>query len=292
VNLALSLVICTRNRADALSGCLDAVAEIRSSRPWEVVVVDNAPIDSTRVVHDLAAYPVAIRTIAEPVPGVARARNSGWRLAAGAIIAFTDDDCYPAPNLVDGILDRFEEDPGLGFLGGSVILHDPNDASVAVVAGQETVEIQPGGFVTPGCLISANLAFRREVLETIGGFDVAFGYDTAGFAGEDVDAVARASAAGWRGRYDPALVVRHHHGRGPGPDAEWTRRAYDIGRGAFFAKSALDPRMRRTYLAGWLRLTLARFKRRDDFRPVVRELWGAARYLWLRFGPEPGRSGS
>jgi hypothetical protein len=70
---------------------------------------------------------------------------------------------------------------------------------------------------------------------------------------------------------------------------ERTRRAYDVGRGAFFAKSALDPRMRRTYVAGWLRLTAGRCRRREDPRRIGRELWGAMRYLSLRFGPASRR---
>jgi hypothetical protein len=120
---ALSLVICTRNRADRLGSCLDAVAEIRSSRPWETVVVDNASTDDTaRVVADAReTFPVPLRLIEERVPGVSRARNSGWRSASGAIVAYTDDDCYPASDLVDVILDHFERERGLGFLGGAVL---------------------------------------------------------------------------------------------------------------------------------------------------------------------------
>jgi hypothetical protein len=296
VTTALSLVICTRNRADRLRDCLSAVAEVRSSRAWEVVVVDNASTDDTPRVVERAreTFPVPLLLVEEPVPGVSRARNSGWRSASGAIVAYTDDDCYPAPDLVDVILDRFEREDELGFLGGAVLPYDPSDAPITFVAVREPVEIIPGGFVTPGLLISANLAFRREVLLAIGGFDVAFGYG-AGFAGgkvdavvEDADAAARAAASGWRGRYDPDAVVRHHHRRRPGPDVDGIRRAYDVGRGAFFAKCALDRRMRRTYVVGWLRLTAGRFRRREDLRPIGRELWGASRYLSMRFGPGSG----
>lgn len=287
---SLSLVVCTRNRANRLGSCLNAVADICSSRPWEAVVVDSASTDDIAgVVADAReAFSVPLRLVEEPVPGLARARNLGWRSAAGAIIAYTDDDCYPAPNLIDRILDRFEKDDRLGFLGGSVLPHDPGDAPVTILTTRESLTILPGAFVTPGVLIGANLAFRREVLEAIGGFDVTFGHG-AGFPAEDVDAAARASAAGWRGLYDPHVVVHHHHRRKPGPEVERLRGNYDIGRGAFFAKCALDPRMRRTYLAGWLRLTANRLKRRENLGPVGRELWGALRYLTLRGHPKSGR---
>lgn len=287
---ALSLVICTRNRADRLRRCLDAVAEIRSSRAWEVVLVDNGSTDDTPRVVDRAreTFPVPLRLVEEPVLGVSRARNAGWRSASGSIVSYIDDDCYPAGDFVDRILECFESEGRLGFLGGAVLPYDSSDALVTIVAGRDPIEIAPRGFVTPGLMICANLAFRREVLQAIGGFDVVFGYG-AGFTGdvdavvEDVDAAARVSAAGWCGRYDPDVVVRHHHGRKPGPQVKSLRRGYDVGRGAFFAKCALDRRMRRKYVAGWLRLTAGRFRRREDLRPVGREIWGAMRYLVLRF---------
>jgi glycosyltransferase involved in cell wall biosynthesis len=286
---ALSLVICTRNRAGRLERCLEEVAGIVSDRPWEVVVVDNASTDDTTATASRAKEALAapLRLVKEPVTGVSHARNAGWRSASGPLVAYIDDDCYPASDLVDRILDRYEHEPRLGYLGGAVLAYDESDARVTIVAGSSPISIPSGGFVTPGLMICANLSFRREALEAIGGFDVAFGYG-AGFPGgvdaviEDLDAAARVSAAGWRGAYDPAVVVRHHHGRKAGPDVARLRQGYDVGRGAFYAKAALDPRLRRTYLVGWARLTAGRVRRREDPRTLGRELSGAVRYLASR----------
>jgi glycosyltransferase involved in cell wall biosynthesis len=276
----LSLVICTRNRAERLRACLGAVAEIRSARAWEIVVVDNASSDRTRAVLDEAEshLPAPLIVVSEPVPGLTRARNAGWRAASSAIVAFTDDDCYPAPDLISVVLDRFDGDVKLGFLAGAVLPHDRTDARVAFAAGSEPIEIVPGGFVTPGLVLSANLAFRRTALEAVEGFDPFFEY-THGLAGEDVDAAARVSVAGWIGRYDPDAIVHHHHGRKPGGDVDRVRLAYDLGRGAFFTKCALDPRLRRTYLGGWMRLTLGRMSHRQALRTLGRELRGGGSYL-------------
>jgi glycosyltransferase involved in cell wall biosynthesis len=288
-DLALSLVVCTRDRSDRLGECLEAIAGIRSARAWELVVVDNASADDTPQVLERAAasFPVPLRVVAEPVPGVSRARNAGWRAAAGSVAAYIDDDCYPAPDFVDRVLERFDERADLGYLGGAVLPYDTSDALVTIVAGRERIEIPPKGFVTPGLMVCANLAFRRSVLEEIGGFDVVFGYG-ARFAGdvdaviEDLDAAARASAAGWTGAYDPEVVVRHHHGRKPGPEIEKLRRGYDVGRGAFYGKAALDSSLRKTYLVGWARLTAGRVRRRESPWIVTRELSGATRYLAKR----------
>jgi glycosyltransferase involved in cell wall biosynthesis len=276
----LSLVICTRNRAERLSDCLRAVGEIRSTRQWEVVVVDNASTDETSAVLDDAAsvLPAPLVVVSEPTPGVAGARNRGWRAASGGIVAFTDDDCYPARDFVDRIAARFEEDPQLSFVAGAVELHDLRAARLGIATSREALELRPGMFVTPGIVLSANLAFRRCVLEAIGGFDAYFRHG-GGPGGGDVDVVARALADGRRGAYDPDVIVRHDHGRAPGPEADAVRRAYDLGRGAFYAKCALDPRLRRTYLAGWAVLTWGRIRRRESLAPVLREFRGAGSYL-------------
>src|SRR6188768_2335220 len=117
----LSLVICTRNRAARLRTALGYVARIRSARAWEVVVVDNGSTDDTRQVVDeaTAATPVPLRLLEEPVANVSRARNAGVRATSSAIVAFTDDDCYPRPTHVDDILDRFATDSTLGFVCGA-----------------------------------------------------------------------------------------------------------------------------------------------------------------------------
>lgn len=283
LNVQTSVVICTRNRARTLERCLASVRRIPAGRTWEVVVVDNGSTDATPEIlkHAENEFPVRLSVLYEPTPGIARARNRGWRGASGSVVAFIDDDCYPEPDLVDRIARSFETDPGLGFLGGAVLPHDPEDAFVGTVARPDRYEIHPGTFIAAGTLITANLAFRRTVLESIEGFDEAFGYGD-GLAGEDADAVARASAAGWRGLYDPTLVVRHDHGRRRSEDVERVSRSYDRGRGAFYAKCLLDRRLRRIYLAAWARLTMERVRAGHRRSATLRELRGAAQYLGLR----------
>jgi glycosyltransferase involved in cell wall biosynthesis len=279
----LSLVICTRNRAEQLRAGLDHVARIRSRHSWEIVVVDNGSTDDTRHVVETAmeSAPVRLRFLEEPVPNVSRARNRGAQATSGAILAFTDDDCYPRPTHVDDILERFAVDSGLGFVCGAVELYDPEDAGVATVTLPERLAFSQRSFVTPGIALTANLAFRRSAFDAIGGFDEVFAYGS-GPGGGDVDAAVRVLAEGWRGLYDPALTVQHHHGRRPGPAVDAARRSYDVGRGIFYAKCAFDRRLRRTYLAGWTRLTWGRVRRGESLRPVVREMRGALRYAGLR----------
>ena len=57
----------TYNRRDLLGETLDAIAKVRATLEWEVVVVDNDFTDDTRAVVESrqAHYPVALRYLFE-----------------------------------------------------------------------------------------------------------------------------------------------------------------------------------------------------------------------------------
>jgi glycosyltransferase involved in cell wall biosynthesis len=240
---AVSLVICTRNRANQLKVCLGYVARQQPSCSWELVVVDNGSSDGTAAL--LAEYTAKVAfpatVIFEGVSGLGRARNAGWTAASGEIIAFTDDDCYVAPDHIDRVRETFG-DANIGFAGGRVDLFDPADYPITIKTSDERELIERGSFLRAGVIHGANMMFRRRVLEEIGGFDPDLGSGTR-FCCEDVDAQARASLAGWQGLYTPDVIVAHHHRR-KAADVPALSRAYALGRGAYMAKLLLVPAAR------------------------------------------------
>jgi glycosyltransferase involved in cell wall biosynthesis len=277
--MTVSLVVSTRNRALRLGDFFASLTRLAPpAEGWELILVDNGSTDTTAdTIHRLAAVsPFTVRYVLAATPGLSHARNAGLRQASGRIVAFTDDDCYPRPDYLRAIVEVFEEHQA-GVIGGRVILHDPADARVGVKDTAEAFEISQGQFVAAGVMHGANMAVRRAVLEQIGGFDPRLGAGTPCMAGEDTDFVARAVWAGWTVRYDPRPMVSHHHGR-KGADAKRQRRAYDRGRGAYYAKWLLDRRARSTYLRGWY-YTLRRMIRKQEIGRCRRELAGATRYL-------------
>lgn len=276
----VSLVISTRNRASRLPELFAWLARLESPEAgWELILVDNGSTDGTpAAIREFAAEaPCAVRCVHAATPGLSHARNAGLGCAAGRIVAFTDDDCYPQPDYLRAIVDVFaRHQPGV--VGGRVVLHDPTDARVGVKDVPSAFEIAPRTFVRPGVMHGANLAVRRDVLAAIGGFDPLLGAGTRCMAGEDTDFIARIVWAGWTARYDPAPVVAHHHGRKPGAAADLQRQGYDRGRGAYYAKWVLDRRARRTYLREWYG-SARRMLRKKNARTIGREMAGASRYL-------------
>jgi glycosyltransferase involved in cell wall biosynthesis len=278
-NVAISLVICTRNRAERLKACLAAVAKVHCDRPWETVIVDNGSHDDTGevVTAFFREHQVCGRYVWEPNPGLSKARNAGIAASGGDIIAFTDDDCYPAPDLLDRVCEIFS-DPKIGFIGGRILLHDQRDYPLTVNESTEEVRFAGSSVVPCAAVQGANMAFRRAALLAIGGFDPAFGAGTP-FPAEDWDAVARVCCSGWEGGYFPAPTVSHHHGR-TAIDARQQLRDYHYASGAVFAKLVLNRATRRLYAPHWARRVLGDAK--YHHRKLAQQFRGAFDYLKSR----------
>ena len=276
----VSLVVCTRNRAPQLAEALRYLDCISAKALWEIIFVDNGSTDATASI--LAAF---VKTSAmnatlvnEPKPGVSAARNAGWRRARGSVVAFTDDDCYPTPEYIDEIFKCFQED-AVSYLGGRVLLFDRNDSPITIQTLEQRVEIPPHSFVAPGLIHGANFAFRKSVLDLVGDFDERLGAGTKLLCGEDVDMLARASSLGFRGIYDPGPVVFHHHRRSKPEEVKRLLEGYDIGRGAYFAKSLLDRRRFRAFLWPAIR-KIGGDLSRLEFDVLSREINGAWNYVF------------
>lgn len=279
----LSLIVCTRDRAQKLDAFFEAIRRQRARAAWELVIVDNGSTDETPARLPLLARDagVAVTIVRESRAGLGRARNAGIKRARGALLAFTDDDCYPAADYIDAIVRAFS-DSSPDFLGGRILLHDESDHPITVRVDTAPIDIPPRSVVPTGLVQGANMAFRRAVLDRIGGFDNALGPGTP-FCNDDVDAVARASAAGFAGRFVPEPVVYHHHGRRDPASVAALWRTYDRGRGAYYAKCILDlPTRGRVARYWWQSVGV------EKPGATMREIEGALDYLLRRLTRQLG----
>jgi GT2 family glycosyltransferase len=254
--ISISVIVCTRNRLESLRRCVEALISINTAYEWELVVVDNGSNDGTS--EFLTSLPKRIggarlKTVYEPKRGLAAARNAGVRQSNGKIIAFTDDDCYVTKNYIDALIDSFAASPDIGLVGGRISLYDHSDLPITIREGNDYLILKPNTFVSPVAIQGANMAFRREVITRIGGFDELFGAGT-GIACEDTDAIAAAIWMGVTGAYNPAVTVYHHHGRKTSSVARALWRTYDRGLGAYYAKYILRRDSRSVYLKHWIKM--------------------------------------
>jgi glycosyltransferase involved in cell wall biosynthesis len=275
----VSLIICTRDRCQQLACCLEAVRGIEFDRPWELIIVDTSTDDTAAIVQEFArTASIEIQYVFEPRPGKSIALNTALARARGQILAFTDDDCYPAPDFLSQIWSAFD-DPTVGYIGGRIMLHDPADHPLTINESAAPVTFPARSFVCAGCVQGANMAFRRRVLFDIGGFDGLFGPGALLVACEETEAVGRASAMGWKGEYHPEVVVRHHHGR-KAADAPGLWKSYAIGRGAYHMKLLLKEHQFLWFARSVYQL---RWRYKTSRGTVLWEQVGAARYVRIYF---------
>ncbi len=276
----ISVVICTRNRGEKLRATLRSLTRQDYDGEWELIVVNNGSTDDTQcVIDDFAkncAFP--LRVAHEPLAGLSRARNKGLARARGEIVAFTDDDCYPREDFLSAIAVRFAEGD-VTFVGGRVLLFDPDDQRVTIQERNTPLMIEAASFVPSGLIHGANMAVSREALMALNGFDERLGAGSYFKSGEDTDMLRRLVLSGMGGAYDPRVVVFHHHERKTVEAAQTLLRGYCRGLGSCMLKYVIRPDTRPLYLRVWYwRL------RRAGLLDVLRELTAAAEF-YLRYGP-------
>jgi GT2 family glycosyltransferase len=231
---SIAVVIATRDRPALLEDALAALA--RSDRSAErVVVVDSASTDSR--VSDIALSHGATLIRCQQ-PGACRARNVGWNATNEDFVAFTDDDCLVTPGWLDSLLTAFEHPTQPQFVTGlvrpEVAPSSRASLSVALITDPDEKVIANGDDLrTIGH--GANMAWRRECLERLGGFDEQLGPGAALRAAEDLDLFWRALSARLTGYYTPLAVVVHRQWR-TRREMLRTYHSYGIGSGALTLK--------------------------------------------------------
>lgn len=252
MTIEISAVIATYQRASLLAGALEALAaqKVPSFIKWEIVVVDNNSQDHTADVVEAFANRSAIQVsyVFEPTQGLSRARNRGIKEARGSIIAFIDDDVLPAPDWIAQVNAAIGRWSAQG-IGGRILPHwdaSPPRWLTSNVHLMDRLAIMEFGESRVLChpmkgrpqVWGANMAFRREVFEKIGGFDHARGIvGTKLFRGEEVELVNRALERGLRIVYDPSVVVVHRIGRARLQKNYFRKLEFDAAQGEADAKS-------------------------------------------------------
>lgn len=231
---SIAVVIATRDRIHLLEGALEAL-ESSLRAPDRVVVVDSASSDP-RVAR--IARTSGTEVVRAEHPGACRARNIGWSSVSEEIVAFIDDDCLVAPDWVGAVVRAFDHECGPSFVTGQVRSDVTPSAhaslSLALITNPEPKVLRCGDDLrTMGH--GANLAWRRESLEKVGGFDEQLGPGAPLRAAEDLDLIWRALSVGMVGFYTPEALVVHRQWRSR---AEMLRayHAYGVGSGALAMK--------------------------------------------------------
>lgn len=239
-----SIIICTRNRANSLPSTLNSIEVAIRSAPnlvVEVIIVDNASDDDTQQVATnwSASVPFNASVLFEPRKGLSYARNTGIKAAVGQILVFTDDDCALKPDYLIMLEHYYARDMHPTLRGGRVELGCSDDLPFSIkldnTARRMTALDHPGGFI-----IGANMTMHRDVIATVGLFDVRFGAGAPFIAGEDTDFLYRCFLKHVPVEYVPDMIVKHFHGRRDKEAIASLNHGYHVGSGALYAKYILQ----------------------------------------------------
>jgi len=214
----VSVVVCTRERPDDLTRCLESLGNARATG-HDVIVIDNCPITSRTA---KVAERCGARYIVEPARGLDRARNAGIAAAKHDIVAFIDDDVVVSPQWLTAIQSCLA-DRRVSCVTGLVLpleLETPAQEEFEIYCQHRrdlAVRVYSKSVLRPSAAgvvgIGGNMAFRRHVLFALGGFDVRLDAGTATHSGGDTDMFARVLDAGHTIVYSPSVQVWHRHRR-------------------------------------------------------------------------------
>ncbi|PIG94117.1 glycosyltransferase [Gloeocapsopsis sp. IPPAS B-1203] len=298
---SLTVAICTKDRPKNLARCLKSLLNLkqpisRASYCFEILVIDNAPTNEQT--QELVASLPSVRYVREPKPGLDFARNRALHEATSEILAFVDDDVTVDRRWLDGLMEAWVENPDAAAFTGQVLPYELTTKAQILAEqnggfrnGFEKIrygQTLPGYYMYPcgagmfgnGC----NMAFRREVLQKLGGFDEALdtGFPLPG--GGDLDIFYRVIRAGYPLVYEPQYLVFHQHRQEYKKLRHQYCQSWGMGFMAFVVKSyQSDPSQRSKLrrIVGWwfkdqLRRLLKSLVGRYILPPdiVLAELWG------------------
>ncbi len=203
--MKFSIIIPTYNRLSQIQATLESVYN-QTFDDFEIIVVDDGSSDGTSEFLDNVSRK-NFSVVHQNNRGPSAARNAGIRIAQGEIFVFTDDDCI-VPN---DWLSRFEKvfentnaDVVAGFVQNasksvfSAISQYIINYSVAYLYKMHT---------NTSFFTSNNIAYRKEVIKEVGGFDERF--KNAG--GEERLLNFKLILNGKKIVFEPEITVKHFH---------------------------------------------------------------------------------
>jgi GT2 family glycosyltransferase len=197
------VIICTYNRAECLARLLSALGEQTApSSSYGILVVDDGSTDGTESL---------CRKIAQAIPnlryeraqrnqGLAKSRNLGIAMSKAPLLAFIDDDCIPARDWVERMVEALDKHP---IVAGAIESPTEDFWKLCHNIGQFHPFLNSKKARKTRFIAGANMGFQRRTLEAIRGFE------PERRMAEDMECVLRAGRAGIDVAFRPEAVVRH-----------------------------------------------------------------------------------
>ncbi len=209
----VSVVVCTYNRAEILTECLQSL-KTQTAEPtsYEVIIVDNNSSDNTRDICDaFTRNNLNFRYVHESRQGLSHARNRGYREARTQWICYIDDDAKAFDNYVDRILYVIRHYDFDCF--GGIFLPWYKYGKPAWYRDRyatKPMEREGTGPLFNGYASGGVMVVKKSALESLGGFSTDIGMTGEKISyGEEVHLQLRMRENGMTIGFDPELQIYH-----------------------------------------------------------------------------------
>jgi GT2 family glycosyltransferase len=216
-NISLSVVIPTLGRP-ILIDTLKSLLAAQGAAGMEIIVAGRIadPVIAAQVKALVAANPCLRQLeVAFPTGDSSRKKTAGLEVSRAGIVAFIDDDVVVAPDWPLRIVEPFA-DPAVGLVSGPSLV--PDGVPLMTRLAGITLASKAAGYVAQrymqgdprprqvrwSYLIGCNMAFRKSVLDALGGFDPTF------WPGEEMIAAFQATRAGQILVFHPKAYLYHY----------------------------------------------------------------------------------
>ena len=234
----ISVIIINWNGRDLLARCIESIIKHPPSAPYEIVVVDNASTDGSvewlRAAQSNGLLKETKLLLIENVEnvGFGRANNIAFSQTSAGMLLLLNSDTEVREGAIDRLVETLKSNEKAGGCGpkllntdGSLqpsVYRNPLTAWEILVTGLRLYYLLPtpirGELLlgpywdhsrrrTTRMLHGAAILLRREVIDSVGGFDEEFH-----FYGEDIELCLRIVNSGWELLFEPDAHVVHHDG--------------------------------------------------------------------------------
>jgi len=172
-----SVIVVSRHRSDALMRCLVGLTQQDHPQFEIIVVADPAAIAAAQQMG------LPIKTVIFDQANISAARNAGLGLAAAPVVAFIDDDAVAEPTWLTRLTAPFGDQnviAATGFIRGRNGISFQWKACLVDAMGQDhplditATTLMSGATRQAVKTIGTNCAFRRDALQSVGGFDPSY----------------------------------------------------------------------------------------------------------------------
>jgi glycosyltransferase involved in cell wall biosynthesis len=188
----ISVLITVRNVEKCISQCIASLLG-QTFSDFEIIIIDDVSTDNTKEIIEKFKDKRIRYFRNKNWLGLSRSRNECLARAKGDYLFFTDGDCIISKNWIEEGLKYLKTANCIGVEGKTYYV----SKEYKPTRSDDVVENK-----TRGLFMTCNIAYKKGVLESIGGFDERFTFH------EDLDLALRALKFG-KILFNPQMIVYH-----------------------------------------------------------------------------------